>query len=335
MLSLAPGRHRLAIAVAVGLAVSAGAGLVLAQLVDASAVWLVLRDVNVAVAGAAVVSLAVSMAVRTARWRAILPAPGGERPTVRALMPFMIVGYAANAIAPLRAGDAARGIITARRFRLGVPETLGSVGLERLLDGLALAALLLVASIGVVVPGWFTQASILVAGGAVAILAALVLVGWIARSRIRQGHGVGRRFWRGVRSDNGRIARSLGWSLVAWCVDGVTFWLCALALGFAISPVLALLIAGGAALGSVAPSAPAALGTFELAGTAVAVALGMDPSGAFALVVLAHAVTVVPIVVAAATVTASAGLSFAALYRMSRVADEVRGQAISPGSVSS
>jgi uncharacterized membrane protein YbhN (UPF0104 family) len=328
------GRHRLPLAIALGVLVSVGAGLILVQLIDASAVWLVLKDVNSLVVVAAVTSLGASMTIRTARWRTILPSADAESPAITALLPFVIIGYAANAIAPLRAGDVARGIITARRFNLGVPETLGSIGLERLLDGFALAMLLLVASIGVVVPGWFSQASIIVAVGAVAILAAFILLGGSQHSRIRQEQGVGPRFWRGARSDNGRIGRSLGWSLMAWCLDGVTFWLCAVALGFTISPVFALLIAGGAALGSVAPSAPAALGTFELAGTAIAVALGMDPSGAFALVVLAHAVTVVPILAAAAMVAASAGMSFAALYRMSPVTDDVGAQAISPGSVS-
>ena len=328
------GRHRVAVGVVLGLAVSAVALVALAQIVDVSTVWQLVTDVSVPVAGAAVLSLALSMAIRTARWHAILPRPDGPRPSVAALFPFMIIGYAANAIAPLRAGDAARGVITARRFRLGVPETLGSVGLERVLDGLALAGLLLLASAGVVVPGWFTQGSWIVAIGGVAVLAALLLAGTIGRSRMRIGHGVGARFWRGARSDNASIGRSLGLSILAWCVDGVTFWLCAVALGMEISPAVALLIAGGAALGSVAPSAPAALGTFELAGTAVAVALGLDPSAAFALVALAHAVTVVPIVIAGAVLTASVGLSFAALYRMDRVADDVRSHAVAPGSVS-
>lgn len=332
--SLHARHHRLPVAMAIGVLVSVGAVLVLVQLIDASAVWLVLKDINSLVVGAAVISLGVSMTIRTARWRAILPTGDADSPSIAALQPFVIVGYAANAIAPLRAGDVARGIITARRFNLGVPEVLGSIGLERLLDGFALAALLLVASIGVGVPGWFSQASTIVAVGAVAILAVLILLGQIRHSRIRQEQGVGGRVWRGVRSDNRRIVRSLVWSLMAWCVDGVTFWLCSVALGLTISPVFALLIAGGAALGSVAPSAPAALGTFELAGTAVAVALGMEPSGAFALVVLAHAATVVPILAAAAFVAASAGVSFAAMYRIGRVADEVCGRAVSPGSVS-
>jgi uncharacterized membrane protein YbhN (UPF0104 family) len=194
--------------------------------------------------------------------------------------------------------------------------------------------LLLVASIGVVVPVWFTQASIIVAVGGLTILALLILVGLVARFRMRLGGGIANRFLRGMRSDNRRIGQSFGWSLAAWGVDGITFWLCAVALGIEISPVVALLIAGGAALGSVAPSAPAAMGTFELAGTAVAVGLGIGPSSAFALVVLAHAVTVVPIVAAALVFGTSAGLSMGGLYRMSRVADEVRGQVISPGSAS-
>lgn len=329
MLPFGPRGVRLTIAITLGLVVSGGSAWVLAQLVDASTVATVLEDVSFLVVGTAVASLAVSMVIRTTRWLTILP-DGPARPTMAALLPFMIIGYAANAVAPFRAGDAARGIIVARRFRLGIPETLGSVGLERVLDGLALAMLLLVASMGVVVPGWFTQASVIVAAGAVTILGTFMLVGVIPRFRVRVGHGIGRRFWRGVRSNNRRAGEAFGWSLMAWCTDGLTFWLCAVALGLEISPVFALLIAGGAALGSMAPSAPAALGTFELAGTAVAVGLGMEPSSAFALVVLAHAVTVVPMVAAAALFTASAGLTLGGLYRMSRVTDEVRGQAVLP-----
>lgn len=325
-------RHgRTIAAFALGLAVSGIAGWILIQLVSPAAVGDVLGRVQPALVGAAILSLGVSMAVRTARWRAILPA-GPIRPGIMQLLPLMIVGYAANAVAPLRAGDAARGVITARSFRLGIPETLGSVGLERVLDGLALALLLLVASIGVVVPGWFTQASLLVAAGGVAVLAVLVGFGMVVRSRTERAAGIGRRVWHGARANNPRIARSFGWSVAAWCIDGVTFWLCAVALGLEISPILALLIAGGAALGSVAPSAPAALGTFELAGTAVAVAVAVPASDALALVVLAHGVTVIPIVVTAAVVAAWAGLSVTELYRMGRVGQEVGGQAVSQGS---
>ncbi len=333
MLSVGTSARRLSVAILLGLVVSAVAAWILGQVVDASAVWAILQDVNLLIVGLAVASLAASMVMRTARWLAILP-EGKVPRTVQSLLPYMVLGYAANAIAPLRAGDAARGLITARRFRLGLPETLGSVGLERILDGLALAVLLLVASIGVVVPVWFTQVSMLVAVGGLAVLGLILSVGVVARSRLRRGSGIGKRFVRGMRSDNRRIGLSFGWSLAAWGIDGTTFWLCAMALGVEISPVIALLIAGGAALGSVAPSAPAAMGTFELAGTAVAVGLGIGPSSAFALVVLAHTVTVVPIVAAALLFAASAGLSLGGLYRMSRVADEARGQAVSPGSAS-
>lgn len=326
-------RRRTVAVLALGLAVSMVAAWILNQLADLTAVGAVLSRVQPLLLVGGVLSLGLSMAVRTARWRVILP-HGPARPTVRQLLPFMIVGYAANAVAPLRAGDAARGVITARAFRLGMPETLGSVGLERLLDGLALGLLLLLASAGVVVPAWFSQASLIVAAAGIAILTGLLAFGLVVRSRGESGAGIGRRVWRGARSDNARIARSFGWSLGAWCIDGLTFWLCALALGLDISPVVALLIAGGAALGSVAPSAPAALGTFELAGTAVAIALGLPATDALAVVVLAHAATVVPIMVTAVLVAASAGLTAADVYRMSRVGQDVGGKAVSHGSLS-
>jgi uncharacterized membrane protein YbhN (UPF0104 family) len=318
-------------AIAAGLLASALAVVILAQLIDVSAAWVVLRDVNVPILATAVASLALSMVVRAARWATIVLEPNLRPTIVVGLFPIVIVGYATNALAPLRAGDAVRGVITARRFGLGLPETLGALGLERLLDALALATVMLTVSIGLVVPGWFTQASVLIALAGVAIVGALIVVGMPGR-RVDQSNSVGRRFVRGARSSNAQIARSFGWSIAAWSVDGVTFWLCAAALGLTINPMVAILVAGGAALGSIAPSAPAALGTFELAGTAVAMSLGVNATDAFALVVLAHGVTVVPIVAAAVIVTASAGASLSTFTRMRSEKENAARPSVSTGS---
>jgi uncharacterized membrane protein YbhN (UPF0104 family) len=327
-----PRRRQFPAAVAVGVLASAAAALVLGQLIDGPASWAVLREVELPILMSAIASLGLSMVVRTARWRTIVPGTQLRPTRIASLLPIVIVGYATNALAPLRAGDAARGVITARRFQLGGPETLGAIGLERVTDALALACLMLIVSMGVVVPGWFTQASVLIALAGAAIIGALIVGGMLGR-RMAQSNSIGRRFVRGARSSNGQIARSFGWSLVAWSLDGVTFWLCAAALGLTISPMVAILVAGGAALGSVAPSAPAALGTFELAGTAVAMSLGVNASDAFALVVLAHAVTVIPIVAAAVVVTASAGVSLSTLTGMPSERDDAPRPSVSTGSV--
>ncbi len=315
-------QHGLLVATAFGLFLSATAVWLLGQAVDPSAMWRVVVAAQPAYLGLAVLSLGVSMVLRTARWRSVLPVVRGSSPKPAQLLPFVILGYAANAITPLRLGDAARGVLSARRFAIGIPEMLGSVGLERLIDALALALLLFVASVGTTLPMWFGQAITLIV---VASLVVLVCIHVLVRAPDLARHArlvLIKRLWRGARVEPGRVVHSLGWSVLAWCADGVTFWLCGQALSLDVGLGHALLIAGGAALGSVLPSAPAAIGTFELAGTAVAIALGLTANEGLALVLLGHAVTVVPIVVAGLLVAGAMGLNVRDLRSVSQIRDK-------------
>lgn len=328
-------RSRLTLIVLAGMTVSATAIWALTRMVDLEAAWGVLAGVKLSHLAGAILTLGFSMVIRTMRWHAVLPSSGLGPPPVLRLVPLVIIGYAANALAPLRLGDAARGVLAARRFKMGVPETLGSVGLERLIDAIALALLLLVASIGTAVPDWFTQAGLLVVAATLTVLATVWLLGSKA-PRVSPDVDVklSWRVIRGLRSHNRGVVASFGWSLAAWAVDGITFWLCAQAVGIEIGVAGALLIAGGAALGSVAPSAPAAVGTFELAGTAVAIALGLGAAEALALVALAHAVTVVPIVVAGIVAMGSLGLRARDVRRMAELADGTQARVSSTGAAS-
>lgn len=61
------------LASAVGLFASGGAFVALTRLIDGPAVWEVLKDVNQPIMAAAIGSLTLSMIVRTARWRSIIP----------------------------------------------------------------------------------------------------------------------------------------------------------------------------------------------------------------------------------------------------------------------
>lgn len=313
--------HGLLVATAIGVCVSAIAAWLLWQVVDPPMMWELAISAQPAFVGMAVLSLCLSMLLRTARWRSILPPMREEAPGTARLLPFVILGYAANSIMPLRLGDAARAVLSARRFAAGIPEMLGSVGLERLLDALALALLLLLASIGAVVPLWFGQAIVTILAASLSIL---VCVQLLSRGPALARHTRLRlitRVWHGARVEPYRVTRSLGWSVLAWCADGVTFWLCGLALGLDLSLGTALLVAGGAALGGILPSAPASIGTFELGGTAVAVTLGLTATDALTLVLLSHAVTVIPIIVAGALVAGAMGLNLRDLRRVSALGE--------------
>lgn len=314
---------RLLFASIAGVLLSALCVWVLAQATDVSTLVRLIGAAELPLLGAAVLSLAVSMVVRTARWRLLMPpSRDGAAIGVMGILPIVCVGYAGNAVLPVRLGDALRAVVAARRFRLGLPEALGSVGLERVVDAAALAGVALIASVGVAVPGWLTQTSLLLALAAATFVA---LVHWgrpIAR-RLSSGENPESflvRLAAGLRARPAAMAASFGLSAVAWCLDGLTFWIGANALGLNIGWEAGLLIAAGAAIGGIVPSAPAAIGTFELAGTAVGTALGLSPTAALGIVAVAHAITVVPLIVAGFISAAWLGLGWTSFRVASRIA---------------
>ena len=75
------------------------------------------------------------------RWKLLL----GLLPQVSTKDTFccIMIGYIANTVLPLRLGDLARAAVMARRQRASISLVVGSVALERLLDVLALLALVL------------------------------------------------------------------------------------------------------------------------------------------------------------------------------------------------
>jgi uncharacterized membrane protein YbhN (UPF0104 family) len=269
---------------------------------DLSDLGTVLGRADWALVGLAVGTLAASMLIRTARWKVILPtrAPG-EPPSILRVLPVVLVGYAINTIVPMRLGDVFRGVAASRRFRLGTPEALGSVGLERVLDAGALAGVAALASMGSVVPAWLTQGGLIIAIAAAAVVIGVYLVGIAQRSnRFNPGKGTSVlwRAWRGLRANPRALAASSVLSAIAWAVDGMTVWIVARSLGIEIGWHDAMLIATGAALAAIIPSAPASIGTFHLAGTAVGVAMGLSATSALAVVVVWHATTVVSLLAA-------------------------------------
>lgn len=284
-----------------GIVVSAASIWLLLVTTDGSALQDTLAGADWRFVGLAVVTLAVSMVIRTTRWKVILPAARGRRPTVASLLPVVLIGYAVNALVPMRLGDLFRGVAASRRFRTGTPEALGSVGLERILDAGALAALVAVASIGSQVPGWLLQGGLAIATVAAAVVVVVYVIEIRRRSRSLPTNVIPSIFWRtwtGLRASPRTIAGSSLLSALAWGVDGITVWIVARALGIEIGWDVSVLIAAGAALAAIVPSAPASVGTFHLAGTAVGVAMGLDAAGALSLVVLWHATTFVSLLVA-------------------------------------
>jgi len=178
-------------------------------------------------------------------------------------------------------------------------------------------------------PGWAIQIAAIatVVGGAVLVL--LATTGIAPLLRFADRLGLAER--PSLRSIAARIALVLGGaarrrpialaaaiSTSAWFLDAASFWLAAQALGIEISYPGAMLIGAIAVLGTAIPSAPGYVGTFELAASVTATALGVPAESAVAMAILAHAVTLIPVAVAGAISLAVTGNSISEVVGAAR-----------------
>src|SRR5204863_4413553 len=87
---------------------------------------------------------------RSMRWGLLLPEHSVRTTT---LFRSLVVGFTVNNLLPLRMGEVARAYLLARWCRIPYGSTVASLLVERVLDGLSLALLLLVALTLVPAPG--------------------------------------------------------------------------------------------------------------------------------------------------------------------------------------
>jgi uncharacterized membrane protein YbhN (UPF0104 family) len=308
------------------------AALIIAGLaISVVAIWIVTRGVDLERTSAivtaaapgwllvALVVVAGQTIVRAIRWRLLLPPPiadaglHGRSPSILRIVPVLLIGYLGNAVLPARLGEAARAVLIARRERLPVPQTLGSVVLERVLDTLVLALLGISAALIIGVPDWVIRIGLVGVALSIAAVAVLSIAPRLLRrlsggplhrlvsgiSAIVHGANVAKR--------PAAISGALLLSLMAWLLDASIYWLVGRSLGLDLSPVGATLIATVTVLSTAVPSAPGYVGTFELAAVAAASVVGFDPTTALAFAIVAHAVAVLPIALAGAVALVALG----------------------------
>lgn len=302
---------------ALGLAISVVSIWVCLQSVDIAEVGRRLGGAELAPLGAFLVVLAAQTAIRAWRWSFLLPRRHGVRiPARRALAP-LLVGYLGNAVLPARLGEPTRALLVARREDVPGAAALGSVVLERVIDMAVLALLLLPAAWLAGAPRWIVEIGIVAAAVAVVVLVILSVVGlaaparWVAALATRLGTGRAAELTRtaasriaefatGVEATNRRpaVGAAVLLTVIAWLLDGTLIWLAGASLGVSISLADAIVISGVAVLGTAVPSAPGYVGTFELAASAAAVALGVPPASALAVAIVGHAMTLLPMALA-------------------------------------
>jgi glycosyltransferase 2 family protein len=247
-----------------------------------------------------VLMYAVATVVRAERWERILRLTGVEA-SRRDVYGLTTVGYMGNNVLPARAGEILRVVLLAPRTGAGKRVLLGTVVSERLLDALALAAILVVVVYGVLrnatLPSHrpFLVAGVALAGLAVAVVALQVLRRHRAFARVRD---VLRPLAGAPRALVSRTGLALlAVSFVIWALEATVYLSVAHAAGLGISGMSALYLVALTNLFAMLPAAPGYVGTFDAAVVFGVKAVGGTGSAAVSYLLLLRFVLFLPITI--------------------------------------
>lgn len=266
---------------------------------------------------AAVVIATLTFPLRLVRWRLLFRRENGGAYPVAPLWHAIAVGFMANNLLPLRAGELVRSYTASRLAGARFTAVLSSVAVERIFDAISIVALLTLALLSPDLPPSVTvggtsvaqlarAAGVVAAAGlcvAIAIVAAPLAaerlvrrLAWSSRAAdrivsliegIRQGLSVLR--------TPGRLAAVVFWSLVLWLVNALGFYVGFAAFHIPVSYLGALLMQGLLILGISIPSTPGFFGPFEAVIVAVLALYGVPHDVAFSYAIAFHVTSFIPI----------------------------------------
>jgi uncharacterized membrane protein YbhN (UPF0104 family) len=254
--------------------------------------------------------------VRARRWAYLFP-PGSRPP---GLLSATLIGYMANNVLPLRAGEVARVYVVARRWSARPsadrPEhpfwlTLATLVVERLLDSLVILLVLAVLILRIDVPPlvrWGAGVLLAIDVVAVALIAVTLAHPDAARARVarwtRRWPAVARLAARaldtlhlglaGVRA-RGHLAPLLGWTALTWLLPALAAWAGLRALGLELGLLAGWTVLAFVGVGVSVPSAPGYVGVFHAAAVLAVSLFDVGPSRAVGYALVFHASQVVPI----------------------------------------
>lgn len=310
---------------------------VLAELREASPWWL----------AAAVVLATFSFVLRAIRWRVLLE-PGHAGSSFEARFGATCAGFAANNIFPARLGEIVRAYVLARVAAIPLGATIGSLVVERVLDGLVLVSFLVVP---ILLPGFplgETEAAAYVRRAAVigsVVFALGFVVLWFAARRPASTL----RWWRwtggrlvperfsdtvtgavemfvaglGALARADVLARAVGWSFIVWLCLGASIWSGMLAFDItAPGFVGALFVQAVIGFSIAAPSTPGFFGLFEAGARIGLLPWGVPDAAIVGFATSYHILTFIPVTLIGLWYVRRVGLRWSDVRRRSAEVEE-------------
>jgi hypothetical protein len=277
-----------------------------------SQVWGIIQTARVLPMALAVIVATLPFALRVPRWKLLLHHDDGTPIAAASLWQAIAIGFAANNVLLLRAGELLRVAAISRLAPVSFAAALSSVAVERVLDALVVVTLLGFGLLGGHLTGATTMGAKAEWIGVVCLVAiiAAVVAAWQRETALRiferllpAGNGARKlvafvdHVLRGLGAmrDPRRAAPIIGWSVVIWLVNAGGFYLAFKAFGFAVPFSGALVLQGAVMIGIAVPSTPAYAGVFETAIYATLLLYGVDQPHGLAYAILFHVTTFVPI----------------------------------------
>jgi glycosyltransferase 2 family protein len=260
-----------------------------------------------------------NLGLRSWRWGLLL---GAQAPPWRTVVATYGIGVAAGLLVPAT-GEVARALLLGQRSGLRTSYLLGVAAVEKILDAVAVVLLAVVGLAAAARLDWGLPAVVRGVAVLLALTTALALLllapphralappRWlpaaVARPYARLGLALAEAWERFAAGARGvaRLPRRtrlgvLALTLLGWTNACLVTVLTLAAFGLPASLVLAAVLYGALLLGLSVPSAPGAVGTFELITVAVLDAFGLDATASAAFALGFHAVTFGPPIIAGA-----------------------------------
>lgn len=292
---------------AIGLLISASALFWLAQQFNIAELINALHKVDLFDLAPVPVLILMSFAMRAQRWRLLVD----HQPVVRFRTSFsaLMIGYLLNNILPARAGDIARALELGRSEKMSRTKVFATLVTERTVD--LVSTLTLLAGVLLTypaLPDWIKKAGMLIALLSIAAMSVLVLAHTTGRRWIPPLVGLlSQWFPEALRTKLDQMvlsalegvagmfrpAHAVGFLLLTgliWSAEVVMVHIVASSVGLPLALGNALLVLLVLAMGSMVPSSPGQVGTYEVVGLAALALVALEGPLALAFIVLLHVI---------------------------------------------
>ncbi len=312
------------------------AGLVFAGLL----LWLALREVDwedflVVLRGArwgwlvvAWLGIAVAPLVKGLRWRYLLAAHPA-RPGWLRLTAMFAIGQLANVVIPARAGEITRSYLAGRGTPGGFGLVLGTILLEKVLDGVALLAIAGGLALSMAMPAWFGTAAVSFAATMALLLCGLVALVWARGPLLRWSTRFPPRVRRlaeagltgvGALGRRGVLMPALAATALVWLLGLGSNYALFMALGLPATLQASLLLLVVHYMAVLIPGVPAQVGLFHYVTRLALAVFGVGAELATPYAVVLHGLIYGTIIVTGALAASALSVDLSDLGRLGRPA---------------